>query len=72
MVEGSLAQPMALPALAAPHESEFGTKPTHFRTAAIPSAIGGFADVTQHVGALGMSSHELTRCDRFYFYEFTT
>jgi hypothetical protein len=34
------------------------TEADHFRTAAIPSAIGGFADVTQHVGALGMSSHE--------------
>jgi hypothetical protein len=26
MVEGSLAQPMALPALAAPHDSEVGTE----------------------------------------------
>src|SRR3954453_10942597 len=39
------------------------TQADHFRTAAIPSAIGGFADVTR--------PWTLTRCSRFDFYEFT-
>jgi hypothetical protein len=46
-------------------------QPDYFRTAATPSAIGGFADVTLW-WLRAVIPRTLTQCDRFDFYEFTT